>query len=85
MAGESTERVDDAPLGLDEPAEPNGPEVDVEEPVIDLLEPDVEPTEQVADVDPAAEPADPSVGADPADLEVLGIRDRVEDLRIGPE
>ena len=80
MACESTEGVDDAPLGFDEAAEPDGSEVDVEEPVIDLLESDVEPAEKVADVDPAAEPADASVGADPADFEVLGVRDRLEDL-----
>ncbi len=31
MTGQSTEVVDDAPLGFDEAAESDGPEVDVEE------------------------------------------------------
>ena len=70
MPGESTEVVDDAPLGFDESAEPDRPEVDVEESVIDLFEPDVEAAEKVAHVDPALEPADAAIGADQAELEV---------------
>ena len=58
-----------------EAAEPDGSEVDVPEVVVDLLEPDVLLSENVAHVDPVRVPSDTSVPADSPDLEVSGVLD----------
>ncbi len=70
--------VDDAAFVFDEATEPDGSEVDVEEPVINLLEADVVAGEKLADADAIGIPADASVCADESGLEVPGIGDWLE-------
>jgi len=64
-----------------ESAEPDGPEVDVPEIVVDLLKADVLFFENVAYVDPVRVPSDASVPADSSDLEVSGVFDRGDVFR----
>ncbi|MGH7965566.1 MAG: hypothetical protein ACRERD_27765 [Candidatus Binatia bacterium] len=45
-------------------------------PVVDFLEPDILPAEDVAHVDPACLPADAAVGTDQPDLDVVGVLER---------
>jgi hypothetical protein len=51
-------------------------EVDVPDPVVDLLEADVFPDADSRDVHPAAVPADAAIGAEVAVLETIGILER---------
>jgi hypothetical protein len=71
----STLGVNDPTFLLNEVAEPDGSEVDVEEPVVEGLEADGLTGDQVADVDPVVEPADASVPTDAPNLDVLEIGD----------
>ena len=64
-----------------EAAEPDGPEVDVPEVIVDFLEADELGGQDVADVDPVRVPSDTSVPADPSDLEVSGVFDRGDVFR----
>ena len=65
-----------------EAAETNGAIEHLPESIIDRLEPDVLLAQDVADADPLTVPADATVAADPPDLEVAGIFDRGEPVRI---
>ena len=56
------------------------PEVDIPDPVVDLLQPDVLTDADGGHVDPAAVPPNATVGADVADFEAIGILER-RDLR----
>ena len=57
-------------------SEPHRADVEVPQPIVDLLEADVWLAEHMADVDPGAAPADAAVAADAANLEVVGVIDR---------
>jgi len=64
--------------------EPERAEIDVPDRVVDLLETDVFPAENVTDVDPVGTPADAAVETDAPHFEVSGVVQRRHPLRQWP-
>src|SRR5258705_999143 len=81
---QSAIRILDAHVPLEQPAEPQGPEVHIPDAVVDLLEADILAHAHRGDVDPAAIPPNAAVGADVAHLEAIGIFERGEPAWHGP-
>ena len=66
-----------------EVTEPDRPEVDVEEAVVNLLECDVVSGKEGADEDAVSVPPDPTVVRDEADIEMARVGDGLEGAREG--
>lgn len=75
--------VGDEALSFEEVTEPDRPEVDVEEAVVNLLEADVVPGEEGADEDPVSVPPDPAVVRDEPSLEVAWVGEGLKSAREG--
>src|SRR5437870_2039714 len=71
-APQSAIRVFDAHVPLEQAPQLERPEVDIPDPVVDLLEPNVFANADGGHVDPAAIPSNAAVGADVADFEPIG-------------
>src|SRR5674476_701714 len=60
-------------VALVEAAQQQRTKMEIPDPVVDLLEPDVLVDQRMADVEPALLPADSAVSTDAPDLEVAGV------------
>src|SRR6266571_5307685 len=74
-------RVLNPHVALAQTAEPQRTKVDVPDPVVDLLKPDVFADADRGDVDPAAVPPNATVGADVTDLEPIRVLERRQAVR----